>query len=495
MWWRRCTSTANRNEPLAWAPAPSHAAAVLRVVLLGALVSSCLPARNNIEQASTNPLRAQAVPLESRYRSEVGSLTLICLVQTLVIVGLLMYGRRRALAQQMLADRLRFETVLADASHNFADVTGERVRHELEYWLSRFGVAAGADQLALLLLNEDTGLLEPAHHWQRARGPVLAFDTDGNDLDRIRRGLLVTRALDSQSKLSATLMLVPLSVGGQTWGALAIETHSAASFRGAVPLHRLRLLGEVLAHALARNRAAAELEARSAALTSSHAEYQRLADRLIEAQENERRRIARELHDDITQRLTLIGLEAGEIGRRDGEAAIVPRSALERLSEELSSLIGDVTRLSHRLHPTLLGRVGLSAAVRALCRDLTGQQGLQVTFVDLGVPAELPEAQALALYRVAQEALRNALKHSGAHRAAVQLGVHDAVLVLEVSDDGQGFDPERPRKDSGLGLLSMTERVQVLEGTLTVQSRPGSGTTVRVVLPLTRDAHTTAENR
>jgi two-component system, NarL family, sensor kinase len=414
----------------------------------------------------------------------VGVLTL-CLLEALLIAALLLQRWKRARAEQLLAERLNFETVLADTSRTFTDVTSERVSNELQCWMARVGAAASAQRVAVLMLNEKARRLEVLHHWKNLpiEQPVL-FPLVGNELDLIGRGVVVTRPIGLPGAAAPSLVLIPLAVGGETWGALALQTPTATPFGAGVPTARLRLLGEVLANALARSRAAEELATRTRALSERHDEYRRLADRLIEAQENERRRIARELHDDITQRLTLIGLEAGEIERDNKSGSLAPRSALEKLAEELSRLIGDVTRLSHRLHPSLLDRVGLSTAVRVLCHDLSGRHGLEVSFTDRDVPRELPEAPALAVYRVAQEALRNALKHSQANRAEVLLSADAKSLTLEVADDGQGFDSERGWETRGLGLQSMRERVQMLNGTIFVQSTPGAGTSVRVEVPI-----------
>jgi signal transduction histidine kinase len=422
-----------------------------------------------------------------RYRGQFMAIIGLCLLEALLITGLLVQRRKRGRAERLLADRLRFETVLADTSRTFTDVTGDRVNIELQRWLGRIGVAAGARVVALMRLDDNGTKLEAVHDWRSSRRlPAPVFALGRTEVDCIQRGMVISRAIASAHGEPGTLVLVPLAVGGSSWGALVLETATASPFGEGVPTSRLRVLGEVLANALERNRAVQELVARTQSLKESHAEYRRLADRLTEAQENERRRIARELHDDITQRLTLIGLEAGEIGRTEGSTSAAPRPAIERLTEELSALIGDVTRLSHRLHPSLLERVGLPAAVRALCRDLSGQQGLEIAFSDRDIPGDLPEAQSLAAYRVAQEALRNAIKHSGARQATVDLRVEDEKLALDIMDDGHGFDTGRMGDDEGLGLLSMAERVQVLNGNLTVRSEPGAGTQVHMELPLAR---------
>jgi signal transduction histidine kinase len=498
--WRRWTSTTDRIPAVTEA---ALSAGKWRALLIGMVALLCLLAPVVARQASAHLAGNIAVAAETgwsfigqirlddassweRYGWQVIGVLALCLLETLLIAALLIQRWKRGRAEQLLAERLNFETVLADTSRTFTDVTSEQVSSELQRWLSRIGAATRAQQVAVLVLDERARRLDVLHHWKSGTTePPELFPLAGNELDLIRRGVVVTRPIGLQDATAPALVLVPLAVGGETWGALALQTQTATPFGAGVPTARLRLLGEVIANALARSRAAKELAARTTALRESHEEYRRLADRLIEAQENERRRIARELHDDITQRLTLIGLEAGEIERRNNSGpSIAPRSALEKLASELSRLIGDVTRLSHRLHPSLLERVGLVTAVRVLCHDLSGRHGVEVCCRELHVPRELPEAQALAVYRVAQEALRNVLKHSRAQRADVMLAVESDSLILEIADDGQGFEIEESWETLGLGLQSMRERVQMLSGTMSVRSTPGSGTAVRVELPL-----------
>jgi PAS domain S-box-containing protein len=210
-----------------------------------------------------------------------------------------------------------------------------------------------------------------------------------------------------------------------------------------------------------------------------------LSGRLISGQEMERRRIARELHDDVSQNLALVAVELERLGReRLSPAALSGRVAqiLVRLKEASSG----VHALSHQLHPAKLEHLGLAAALRGLCRDLW-QHGLVVGFTDRDVRRGLPQEVALGLYRIAQEALHNVVKHSGATRAEVELIGEPGALVLRVADGGKGFDPGTPGEKQGLGLISMRERVRLLGGTMTLRSAPGLGTSLEARVPLSGD--------
>ena len=141
--------------------------------------------------------------------------------------------------------------------------------------------------------------------------------------------------------------------------------------------------------------------------------------------------------------------------------------------------------LSHQLHPAKLEQLGLVAAVHGLCKDLTQSHGVPVDFAHTDVPETVPEDMALCLYRIVQEALQNVIKHSSARRAAVELRGDTATLCLRVVDDGRGFDPGLVDDlDGGLGLVSMRERLRLVRGTITIDSRPAAGTRIEVRVPL-----------
>jgi signal transduction histidine kinase len=216
-------------------------------------------------------------------------------------------------------------------------------------------------------------------------------------------------------------------------------------------------------------------------LATSEMEVQSLASRLITSQETERQRIARELHDDIGQRLSMVTSELhalnGARATRGGARTI----RIQKLSEELDSLVTDLHGLSHRLHSSKLQHLGVKPALRELC-TLLARSGLHV---DLTVGEELepvPEEIALCIYRIAQEALNNTLKHSRGNHAVINLSKTDAEYHMMIKDDGVGFDTEA--HSQGLGLISMKERLSPFKGHIAVKSIAGQGTEIVVGIPL-----------
>jgi len=215
-------------------------------------------------------------------------------------------------------------------------------------------------------------------------------------------------------------------------------------------------------------------------LRASQRELRRLTGRLLETQESERRRVARELHDDINQGLALLAVEIDILARSPPETAAAVTDRLRELSARARGLSSSVHDLSHQLHPSTLEQLGLVAAVRELCREVGHGHGLEVKFTHFPDPGPLPAAAALCLYRIAQEALRNVVKHSGAGHAAVELSASDGQVRLRVADDGAGFDPTVAH---GLGLVSMQERLNLVGGRLSIDSRPAAGTRIDAIVP------------
>lgn len=207
------------------------------------------------------------------------------------------------------------------------------------------------------------------------------------------------------------------------------------------------------------------------------------ASQLLAGQDEERAWVAREVHDDALQRIALLDHECdrllGAYGERDSGGA----ESVGAIRAEIRDLGVVLRSLAHRLHPALLDRGGLCAALSSLAAEHERAYDLRV---DLKVPEAVPRvtgAQALAMYRIAQEALRNVGKHAGVSEARLELVADGNGYVLTVSDRGRGFDTEGNRRDPGLGLVAMSERAFLAEGQCTVTSRPHTGTVVRVRFP------------
>jgi PAS domain S-box-containing protein len=213
-----------------------------------------------------------------------------------------------------------------------------------------------------------------------------------------------------------------------------------------------------------------------AALSRSQKRIRALAARLLTGQEEERRRIARELHDDINQRIAVLAVALGAIRDRAREAKPDLAADLGLLYQKTVAISDDVRRLTRNLHCELLEHVGLAAALRGLIDELSEQTGMQVELCVEEPLGTIPRAVALCLYRVAQEALRNVLQHAGATDARVTLARTSSVLELKVTDRGRGFERDALRFAGGLGLVSMEERVRLVDGRLELRTAPGAGT-------------------
>jgi signal transduction histidine kinase len=206
-----------------------------------------------------------------------------------------------------------------------------------------------------------------------------------------------------------------------------------------------------------------------------------LAQRLIASQEMERQRIARELHDDISQQMALLNVHIDELTEQTGSD--LSRARLRALSAQASEIARALHDLSHELHPSKLRALGLVAAVRSLCHDAE-QRHLHVAFAHGTLPSPVDANVSLGLYRIVQEALHNVARHSLTTEAQVTLTSDASDIVLDITDAGVGFDPKRIA-NSGLGLVSMQERVAILKGQMAIEAAPGAGTRIHVRIPVT----------
>ncbi len=212
--------------------------------------------------------------------------------------------------------------------------------------------------------------------------------------------------------------------------------------------------------------------------------------RLIEAHEEERTWIARELHDDIGQRIALLAVELERCDpQAPGSLVDVPDGALRHARQRVFELGKDIQALSHRLHSSKLEYLGLVTAAKSLCHELSEKQKVRIEFKHSDVPAGLPNEVSLCLFRVLQEALQNALKHSADQNFTVDVHGTKEGVSLSVSDSGIGFDWQDAMNRRGLGLISMRERLHLVDGELSIQSVPGRGTTVLARVPLRRTEH------
>ena len=229
-------------------------------------------------------------------------------------------------------------------------------------------------------------------------------------------------------------------------------------------------------------------------ITDRHQVEQRLHEiggRLLTAQEEERRQVARQLHDDLSQQLALLASELEQLSVEYTELRADVSQRLVALSQRATTISGDTYRLSHQLHPSRLEALGLVATLRAYCREVSMQQRIHVSFAHADVPASIPMDISLCVYRIVQEALRNVAKHSGADEAHVQLLAGAGGVCLRIADGGAGFD-RAVNGLEGLGLLSIEERLRSVGGELRIHSGRSRGTRLDVWIPLAARAHAAA---
>jgi PAS domain S-box-containing protein len=210
-----------------------------------------------------------------------------------------------------------------------------------------------------------------------------------------------------------------------------------------------------------------------------------LGSRLIAAQEDERKRVARELHDDLSQRLAVLSIELEQLGQKI-EKPSNQRKRVHQLQLQAQEISSDLHRLSYKLHPSKLDHLGLAAAVKSLCDEVSLVQNgkLKVHFHQNGLPADLPKDTTLCLFRISQEVLRNCVKHSGAQFVQVVLTKTDHAIRLTISDDGRGFDTRSDVMEKGLGFISMQERLRLVGGEIKIYSQPRHGTRIDASVPL-----------
>jgi signal transduction histidine kinase len=254
----------------------------------------------------------------------------------------------------------------------------------------------------------------------------------------------------------------------------------------ALILFQATLIAALLAQRTRRRHAESVLRANESVLRASYERIHDLAGRLIAAQEGERKRLARDLHDDLSQKLVLLNLDIDRLSNSAGARFSVFAESLHAISDRAREIGRHIHDVSHELHPSLLETVGLVAATGAWCREVSKQHGLDIAFEHAAVPRDVPSHVSLCLFRVVQEAVHNIVKHSGARTASVRISGDAGGLRLEIADAGRGFSSPHTER-AGLGLVSMRERVNFLGGEIAIVSADSQGTRIDVRIPIAQD--------
>lgn len=267
------------------------------------------------------------------------------------------------------------------------------------------------------------------------------------------------------------------------------ERYKGVVIAGAsIVLAQAALIAALLMHRRKRRRAEASLREHVSSLDAARASLSHLSGRLLQAQEEERTRLARELHDDIAQRLSFASIDLTRLRDLLPPTATSAREYAESVHDSVQALGQDVQSISHGLHSSKLEYLGLAKASESFCKEISSRHTVDVTFAGDNVPKELPPVLAISVFRVLQEGVSNAAKHSGAKHCRVTLNATVDALHLEIVDDGRGFDLRAASAGHGLGLVSMQERLKLLYGIVTIESAIGAGTSIHARVPLEQAA-------
>lgn len=211
-----------------------------------------------------------------------------------------------------------------------------------------------------------------------------------------------------------------------------------------------------------------------------------LSQRLIEAHEEERAWIARELHDNVNQQMALLAVHLQSLAQNPPTSSATLAHALAETVQLGHRISSEIQALCHRLHPSKLQLLGIAVAAKSFCKEVSDRRIVAVDFHAQNVPRDLAPEVSLCLFRVLQESVQNAIKHSGSREIQVRLGAKEGTIELQVRDTGIGFPPEKAIGGPGLGLTSMNERLKLINGKLLIESKPGHGTMVRARAPVSR---------
>ncbi|MBN1105701.1 MAG: PAS domain S-box protein [Deltaproteobacteria bacterium] len=408
----------------------------------------------------------------------------------------------RKQVKRQMEERLEFESLISSLSAGFVNLPHDHIDSEIHKAIRSIVGFFNVDRCTIGLFSQDATQYVRVFEYHLPDvepGPEsLSKDQAPWYLEQLIQGkmVVINRVEDlppeatnerrlCRVKGMKSLLSVPLPSGGKILGScVLVSTHAERAWPEEL-LQRFQLITEVFANTLQRKQAIEASIERERILSQNEADLRRLAGRLIFAQEEERSRLARELHDDLAQRLAVLAMDVGRLKR---EVLFAPAAVEKKIRDVTRDVVGisqDVHNLSRQLHPSILDDLGLVQAIEAECAGFSRREGVDIAFHHENVSAVIPKDTSLSLYRIIQEGLRNISKHACANHVSVSLKGVDHDILLSVRDDGIGFDAGEVKNKPGLGLSSMRERVKLMQGELSIESRVEKGTVITVRVPVT----------
>ena len=405
----------------------------------------------------------------------------------------------RKRAHDIIETRLNIESLLTNLATGFINLDVGETDNYLEGAMGEIAELFNVDRSSILQFDADMSELLRTHIWERdginpdPHGvPIRVHEQFPKLFTRLKNAETVSvleAATSPDDEVAAycqsigiqSFIMLPLIVGKRNLGYLVVSTIFTKMALTDDQLRHFRLFSTVVANALARQQTALALE-------ESQLQTRMLAGRMLSIQENERKRLARELHDDLSQRLAVLAMSCSRM--RTDLAPLSPEStdSINSMHRQLVKISEDVHAISRQLHPSILEDLGLVDAVRNEINAFRQREGLHVDYLPSGIPERLPKGVSLCFFRIIQEGLRNIAKHAQAESASIALTGSAEQVALEISDNGCGFDQESDRAQLGLGLISIGERVRMINGTFEVTSSPGQGTRIQVSAPIAAEA-------
>ena len=412
----------------------------------------------------------------------------------------------RKRAEENLEDRLQFEQLLSGLSARIVIIPPDRVDSEIEEGLRKILEFFQVDHCALLRILPGKTSWQITHIASSDNVPPVPV---GVELPRSLYPWAYEKLVEKHEVVSISRLddlPAEANVDRQTcieWGIRSYVNIPILIGESVDFIHvssvkrervwpeeffpRLRLLGEIFVNALQRKQAEETSRESETILRQNESDLRKLAGRLIYAQEEERSRLARELHDDLAQRLTVFAIDVGRLEQQLTDSPAPVREELREMQDSIVRISQDVHSLSRQLHPSILDDLGLIKAAESECTSFSRREGIEVVFKHENIPSVIPKDVSLSLYRIIQEGLTNISKHACAEHITVSLKGLDHDVLLSVQDDGIGFDWAEVKENPGLGFSSMRERARLIHGELSIQSQPEKGTVITLRVPLARE--------